>query len=221
MPIEVVSLTGDEINPVLPALAKLRIVVFRDWPYLYDGTIAYEETYLAKFAAAKGAVCVVARDGDEVVGASTAAPMIEHADEFAEPFEKAGYDLNKIFYCGESVLLKSHRGQGVYPDFFARREAHARKLGGFTHATFCRVVRPNDHPLKPADYRPLDGIWTKFGYAPVEGIVAARASDQLLCIDGSPAPLERILLHTAPAAIYLIAFHLNVKKPRYIKGDIQ
>ena len=175
MPIEVVSLTGDEIKPVLPALAKLRIIVFRDWPYLYDGTIAYEETYLAKFAAAKGAVCVIARDGDEVVGASTAAPIIEHADEFAEPFEKAGYDLNKIFYCGESVLLKSHRGQGVYPDFFARREAHARKLGGFTHATFCRVVRPDDHPLKPADYRPLDGIWTKFGYAPVEGIVASYA----------------------------------------------
>ncbi|MGI9403383.1 MAG: GNAT family N-acetyltransferase, partial [Hyphomicrobium sp.] len=96
MPIEVTSLTGDEIKPVLPALAKLRIIVFRDWPYLYDGTIAYEETYLAKFAAANGAVCVIARDGDEIVGASTAAPMIEHADEFAEPFEKAGYDLSKI-----------------------------------------------------------------------------------------------------------------------------
>jgi hypothetical protein len=29
--------------------------------------------------------------------------------------------------------------------------------------------------LKPADYRPLDGIWTKLGYAPVEGIVASYA----------------------------------------------
>ena len=106
MPIEVTSLTGDEIKPVLPALAKLRIIVFRDWPYLYDGTIEYEEKYLAKFAAAKGAVCVVARDGDEVVGASTGAPMIEHADEFAAPFEKAGYDLSKIFYCGESDIIR-------------------------------------------------------------------------------------------------------------------
>ena len=158
MALDVKSLTGEEISAVLPALARLRMVVFRDWPYLYDGTLEYEETYLAKLAAAPGAVCVVARDGDEIVGASTAAPMIEHADEFAEPFEKAGFDLNKIFYCGESVLLKSHRGHGLGHAFFDGREAHAKKLGGFTHSTFCRVVRPDDHPLKPADYVPARRI---------------------------------------------------------------
>jgi GNAT superfamily N-acetyltransferase len=172
MALEVTSLSGEEIVPVLPDLARLRIIVFRDWPYLYDGTIEYEEKYLAKLAAAKGAVCAIARDGDRIVGASTAAPMIEHADEFAEPFEKAGYELAKIFYCGESVLLRSHRGHGLGHAFFDRREAHARRLGGFTHSAFCRVVRPDDHPLKPPEYRPLDGFWRKRGYAPVEGLVA-------------------------------------------------
>ena len=175
MALDVKSLTGEEISAVLPALARLRMVVFRAWPYLYDGTLEYEETYLAKLAAAPGAVCIIARDGDEIVGASTAAPMIEHADEFAEPFEKAGFDLNKIFYCGESVLLKSHRGHGLGHAFFDGREAHAKKLGGFTHSTFCRVVRPDDHPLKPADYVPLDGFWKKRGYAPVDGLVASYA----------------------------------------------
>ncbi len=87
MALDVRSLTGDEIKTVLPDLARLRIVVFRDYPYLYDGTLEYEEEYLAKFAKAKGAVCVIARDGDQIVGASTAAPMIEHADEFGEPFK--------------------------------------------------------------------------------------------------------------------------------------
>jgi GNAT superfamily N-acetyltransferase len=175
MALEVKSLFGEEIVGVLPDLARLRIIVFRDWPYLYDGTIAYEEKYLAKLAAAKGAVCVIARDGLEIVGASTAAPMIEHADEFAEPFEKAGYDISKIFYCGESVLLKSHRGHGLGNAFFDHREAQARRLGGFTHSTFCRVVRPDDHPLKPKDYRPLDDFWRKRGYAPVEGLIATYA----------------------------------------------
>ncbi len=170
--ISVESLTGEAIKSVLPDLARLRIVVFRDWPYLYDGSLAYEEDYLAKFAAAKGAVCVVARDGDSIIGASTGAPMIEHADEFGEPFKKAGYDISKIFYCGESVLLTSHRGFGFGHAFFDHREAQARKLGGFTHSTFCRVVRPDDHPLKPKDYVPLDGFWRKRGYAPADGIVA-------------------------------------------------
>jgi GNAT superfamily N-acetyltransferase len=175
MALEVKSLVGDEISAVLPDLARLRIIVFRDWPYLYDGTLEYEEKYLAKLAAAKGAVCVVARDGAEIVGASTAAPMVEHADEFAAPFEGAGYDLAKIFYCGESVLLKSHRGHGLGNAYFDHREAHGRKLGGFTHSTFCRVERPDDHPLKPADYRPLDPFWRKRGYAPVDGLVATYA----------------------------------------------
>ena len=170
--ISVESLTGDAIKSVLPDLARLRIVVFRDWPYLYDGSLAYEEDYLAKFAAAKGAVCVVARDGDKIIGDSTGAPMIEHADEFGEPFKNAGYDISKIFYCGESVLLTSHRGFGLGHAFFDHREAQARKLGGFTHSTFCRVVRPDDHPLKPKDYLPLDGFWRKRGYAPADGIVA-------------------------------------------------
>ena len=65
MALDVKSLAGEEIRSVLPALARLRIVVFRDWPYLYDGTLEYEEKYLAKLAAAPGAVCIVARDGDD------------------------------------------------------------------------------------------------------------------------------------------------------------
>jgi GNAT superfamily N-acetyltransferase len=172
MTIDVRSVTGDDILTVLPDLARLRIAVFRDWPYLYDGTLEYEEEYLDKLAKAKGAVCVIARDGDQIVGASTGAPMIEHADEFGDPFTKAGYDISKIFYCGESVLLKSYRGHGLGHIFFEKREEQAHKLGGFTHSTFCRVVRPDDHPLKPADYIPLDKFWTKRGYAPVEGLTA-------------------------------------------------
>jgi GNAT superfamily N-acetyltransferase len=170
--LDVTSVTGDGIYAILPDLARLRMVVFRDWPYLYDGTLDYEEKYLKRFAAAKGAVVIAAYDGRDMVGASTGAPMIEHADEFGEPFKAAGYDLSKIFYCGESVLLKSHRGHGLGHAFFDGREAQARRLGGFTHSTFCRVVRPDDHPLKPADYAPLDPFWKKRGYAPVDGIVA-------------------------------------------------
>jgi hypothetical protein len=170
--LDVKSVTGEDILKILPDLGRLRIIVFRDWPYLYDGTIEYEEKYLEKFAKAKGAVVIAAYDGDQMVGASTGAPMIEHADEFGEPFKKAGYDISKIFYCGESVLLKSHRGYGLGHAFFDGREAQAHKLGGFTHSSFCRVIRPDDHPLKPADYAPLDPFWKKRGYEPVDGIIA-------------------------------------------------
>lgn len=171
--IKVVSLTGAELVAVLPALAELRITVFRDFPYLYDGTLAYEEAYLARFAAARGAVCVTAFDGEAIVGASTASPMVEHAAEFSAPFAAQGYDIAKLFYLSESVLLRDYRGHGLGHAFFDGREAQARGMGGFTHTAFSSVLRPVGHPLRPVGYQPLDGFWLKRGYAKAEGIVAS------------------------------------------------
>lgn len=173
MTLRVAPLTGDALAAALPDLARLRITVFRDWPYLYDGTLGYESCYIQRFAQSPGAVIVAAYDGDRIVGAATASPMVGHADEFAEPFRQRGYDIARIFYFGESVLLADYRGRGIGHAFFDQREAHARAQGGFTHTTFCGVVRPDDHPRKPADYVPLDAFWTKRGYRKMDGLVGA------------------------------------------------
>lgn len=172
MTITVEPLTGDDLRRALPDLARLRIAVFREWPYLYEGTLAYEQDYMAKFGAAQGAVIVAARDGATVVGAATATPMLGHSDAFAAPFRAHGHDVARIFYFGESVLLKAYRGRGIGHKFFDHREAHARSFGTYTHATFCSVVRPDDHPLKPADAQTHDAFWTKRGYAKADGVVA-------------------------------------------------
>lgn len=166
------TLTGrDEIAPVIEALAQLRIRVFRDWPYLYEGSLAYEAKYLSAFAASDGAVLVAAYDGDALVGASTGLPMAhEHAD-FSAPLAEAGYDTDTVFYCAESVLLPECRGRGAYRAFFERREAHARALG-FRTAVFCGVLRPDDHPARPENHAPLDPIWRRFGYRELDGAVA-------------------------------------------------
>ena len=157
-----------DIPGLLPELARLRIEVFREWPYLYDGDAAYEERYLSAYAESPDALIVTARDGDRLVGAATGTPLRDHDPEFAAPLIAAGFDPSDVFYCAESVLLPSYRGQGAGHAFFDHREAHAR-AGGFTFAAFCAVVRPDDHPSRPADYRPLNAFWAKRGYAPLEG----------------------------------------------------
>ncbi|BBL69594.1 GNAT family N-acetyltransferase [Methylogaea oryzae] len=162
--ITIKCLSGRAIEPYLSDLARLRIEVFRDFPYLYDGTQEYEEKYLRTYVNSPDSVVVLAYDGDTAVGASTGLPMADETEEFQQPFVDAGYDPQRIFYCAESVLLKSHRGKGIYKHFFDGREGHARKLGRFDWCTFCCVQRPENHPLRPADYAPLDPIWSKFGY---------------------------------------------------------
>ena len=44
MPVSITPVSGDAILSWLDALARLRIQVFRDWPYLYDGTEEYERS---------------------------------------------------------------------------------------------------------------------------------------------------------------------------------
>lgn len=168
--IAVRTLTGAAVDPALDDLARLRIAVFRDWPYLYDGDAAYERDYLRAYQR-PGAVVVAAYDGDRMIGAATGAPMEQHADEFAAAFADRPERLEDIFYCAESVLLPQYRGQGLGHAFFDGREAQAQALGRRWSA-FCSVLRPADHPARPADYRPLDGFWRKRGYAPLPGVVA-------------------------------------------------
>jgi len=164
MAVSVRPLTGVEIAAALDDLARLRIAVFADWPYLYDGDPACEAQYLAEYAASPDAVLVAALDGDRIVGAATAAPMMHQKAEFRAPFEARGLDVRSLFYFGESVLLPEYRGQGAGVRFFEMREAHARSLG-LEAAAFCAVTRNENDPRRPKDYVPLDAFWRKRGYA--------------------------------------------------------
>jgi len=168
------TLVGPEqIRPHLEALADLRIRVFRDWPYLYDGDRDYEAWYLGEFAKSPDAVLVLARDGDDAVGAATGVPLSHEHEDFIAPFRAAGWPVDQVFYDCESILLPAYRGRGLYRRFFDDREAQARALGGFDRIVFCGVVRPDSHPMRPADAQPLDPVWRHFGYRPVEGMVTS------------------------------------------------
>lgn len=190
MSLRVQSLTGQALHDALLNLASLRIRVFRDWPYLYEGTLAYEQDYIAKFAADPKSVIVAVFDGEAIVGAATASPMVGHADAFAEPFRARGFDVERMFYFGKSVLLRDYRGAGYGHAFFEQREAHARALGGFTHATFCSVVRPADHPARPASYVPLDAFWLKRGFAKAEGLVGSFTWRDIGAAEETAKPMQ-------------------------------
>ena len=170
MSLVVRALTGAELAAALPDLAALRIRVFAEWPYLYDGDAAYEADYLKEFAAAPDAVLVAAFDGARVVGAATAAPMVHQKTGFRDPFAARGIDVARLFYFGESVLLPDYRGRGVGHAFFDHREAHAVACGAQA-ACFAAVIRPDHHPARPAGHVAHDAFWAKRGYAPVQGLI--------------------------------------------------
>lgn len=187
--VSVRPLTGAEVAAALDDLARLRIAVFAAYPYLYDGDAAYEADYLREFAAAPDAVMVAAFDGARVVGAATASPMAAQRAQFQAPFAARGLDVARLFYFGESVLLPQYRGHGVGHAFFDHRETRAREFGA-NAACFAAVIRPDDHPARPAGYQPLDAFWRKRGYAPMPGFVTELAWKEHGEAEESPKPMQ-------------------------------
>lgn len=168
----VTTSVGADLPAQVAALARLRIAVFRAWPYLYAGDEAYERGYLHTYAATPHSLFVLAQDAEgAVVGMATGVPLV-HADAATRaPFEAAGTDLATVFYFGESVLDPAWRGRGLGHAFFDAREAHARRLRDveglpLTHTAFCAVVRAADDPRRPVGARDLTPFWRARGYTP-------------------------------------------------------
>lgn len=169
--IEVRALTGPALEAALDGVAALRIAVFRDWPYLYDGSLDYERAYLQTYRDNPGALLVGAFHNDRLVGASTSTLMEDHAEAFSAPFRALNIPLTDILYGAESVLLPEYRGIGLGHRFIDLREDHARAMGR-AYVAFCSVQRPADHPAKPANARSNDAFWRGRGYETLPGVIA-------------------------------------------------
>lgn len=169
--VEIRVVRGRDIATTIRDLAALRIRVFRDWPYLYDGNTEYESKYLADYAASDGAVVVLAEVNHRIVGAATAMPLLDHA--VVEPSDDSdgvigrlrgiGIAPEAVYYLGESVLEPEWRGRGLGHMFFEQRERVGFELN-FSVFAFCAVQRSPDHPRRPVAARDLGGFWSKRGY---------------------------------------------------------
>lgn len=161
--LKVLSYKGNAILPFIPELAKLRISIFKEYPYLYEGDLDYEYKYLNTYVKCPESVIVIAFDNDAVVGASSSIPLEFETIEFQKPFLENNINVKDVFYFGESVLRHEYRGRKIYRQFFTQREEAAKEYGSKI-AAFAAVERMPNDPRKPKDYQPLDDIWHYFGY---------------------------------------------------------
>lgn len=143
----------------------MRMEVFREYPFLYEGDLDYEMRYLEKkYTTMKNGIVVAVFDDKKLIGVSTGYPFEYEIKELQDVFTKAGREPKEYFCFGESVLNKNYRGLGIGKTFFKEREAHVQNLGKYSGICFFTIVRPEDDPRRPADYRPLKPFWEKQGY---------------------------------------------------------
>lgn len=162
------SVTGKEILDWIIPLAELRINVFKDWPYLYVGSVENEKRYLSRYVNAQKSFVIMALNGHKVIGASTCIWLPEESDaEIQKAFTDHNFKLEEVVYFGESVLLSEYRGFGIGSEFMKAREEFAVSCSA-KYAAFCSVIRPDDHPLKPSSSRSLEDFWKRRNFVKQE-----------------------------------------------------
>ncbi len=183
------SLKGAEAKKFIQPLAELRIEVFREFPYLYDGTFEYEKKYLERYFASKNACVVILKNEEEIIGASTAIYLPDEDPMISQALARF-YDPHSFVYFGESIIKKAYRGQGFGKKFFELREEFARSIQGVKWTGFCAVIRDSQDTRRPKEYFSPEALWLKQSYKKVEGLFAEIAWKELDEEKESPKKLQ-------------------------------
>lgn len=155
-------LKGSEIQPYIDTLAELRLLIFREYPYLYEGNIQEERNYLKMYYQSKNSFVILVLDKGKPVGTATGVPFNKTPQDFRETFAKNGIPIEGIFYSGELILLKEYRNKGIGSRLYEELEKLVR--GKYEKIAICEVTKAKKDPKRPKDYVPSDRFWSKKGF---------------------------------------------------------
>lgn len=168
-------LTGFAIADALDDLATLRLDIFPEYPYLYQGRREDELAYLGTYAEAPDAeapdACVIlAYDGLTVVGAATGMPLIHEDTQMLDAFAGTTDPLDEVYYVGELLFRPAYRNCGLGQKLLDRLESHIRSLGRYRRLTCATVERSDTHPLRPSNYIPITKFLARTGFTRLSGV---------------------------------------------------
>lgn len=164
MSINFLAKQSSDIEPFIEPIGQIRIKVFSEWPYLYEGDMDYERSYLGRYSESANSYALMAKDGEKLIGATTALSLLDESKNFQRPFLLKRIPIEQVMYFGESVLLKEYRGRGIGKIFMDERLKFAKSTPGIKMASFCSVIRDPKHPMRPSDTRDLDTFWESYGF---------------------------------------------------------
>lgn len=154
-----------DIEPYINSLAEFRIKYFREFPYLYYGSMEYEKDYLKGYLENLLTRFVIVKHNNEIVAIGTAIPLkgnFSINDDPVENFSKNGLLAWQYAYIGEVIVAEEHRGNMLATKVMKMLEDESRNMG-FSGVCFLNVLRDN-HPLTPPDYKCPDELWIKMGW---------------------------------------------------------
>jgi GNAT superfamily N-acetyltransferase len=163
-------LTGTAIAAGLNDMATLRLEIFREYPYLYEGHRDDELDYLGTYVKAPDACVILAHEGATVIGAVTGMPLTHEDQQMRAAFAGTTFPLDEIYYIGEMLFRPAYRNCGLGRKLLGQMERQIRSLGHYRTLACATVERPDDHPLRPADYLPITRFLAHTGFVRLPGV---------------------------------------------------
>lgn len=157
---------GASAVDLAPDMARLHVACLSGWPYFTNPDVAYHARAFRNLLTTAGdtALVVTAKDGSAIVGTTAGARMLPDGQFFAAIMKAKGLSIRRTYWITQMTILPEYRGSGASNSLSYMREDYARGTGLYQRIAFSAIVRPDDHPLKPAGYVPYDEMWNKRGY---------------------------------------------------------
>lgn len=139
---------GSEVIPHLRKLIEIRFLFYRDYPYFYDGTIEDEENYLRWYSNSENTLLVLAKSGENIVGAVIGLPLPESLEENKDAFQNIEVSPCELFYLGDNMVIKELKASSVQEQMYHQFEHAVKQLGKYKEIVVCEVERDVDDPKK-------------------------------------------------------------------------
>jgi GNAT superfamily N-acetyltransferase len=157
-------LRGQELLSNIPEFAKLRLTIFREYPYLYEGDPALEKSYLSLFASSSDAFFIVAKIKNQVVGAISGLPLDVAQKEIRDVFHQSAIETGEYYALCEIIVLKEHRNKKIGSVLYKEFENQLLKMKRYKKVVLWQIVRAQGDLKRPNDYFSLDNFWCKKGF---------------------------------------------------------
>lgn len=172
-------LLGVEAQERLETIARLRLSIFREFPYLYDGKMEDELAYLKQYADNNEAAVIITLAGEEIAGAATGLPLSCESAEMTAPFAATPYPVESIYYIGEMLFYPPYRNRGLGTECLSLMDQYVRSSGKYRYLTCATIIRPADHPLRPDDYLPIERFLERNMFLKLQGVATSFAWKEL------------------------------------------
>lgn len=157
---------GTSITPFVKDITDLCIEIYREYPYLYEGTEEEYLPFIEHYTSSNNGIACLLFDNTKPIGVAIGMSMNEMREKYKQPFINARplENCNELFYLGEFLLLKDYRGKGFGKQMYLELERLVKENLNLQKICFCKIDEDVHNPLIPADYKSLDEFWRKLGF---------------------------------------------------------